>query len=158
MWNLPDGRNWLWGNMGFVLMGRAMLSKSLLQFSVDEQGCVPSLLFPMTKLCIVGVMMVMATSFKRAYAKTVVFSAPDPAAGHCQPTPLPGTLGHSQESLAESLVGSQLLSPGSGCEQSFVCALQEFVSPGPWKFCNQIPLSSKVEFSRGFHPFARSPG
>ena len=30
---------------GFVLMGRAMLSKSLIQFSVDGQGCVPSLLF-----------------------------------------------------------------------------------------------------------------
>ena len=28
-----------------VLMGRAMLSKSLIQFSVDGQGCVPSLLF-----------------------------------------------------------------------------------------------------------------
>ena len=31
--------------MGIVLMGRAMLSKSLIQFSVDRQGCVPSLLF-----------------------------------------------------------------------------------------------------------------
>ena len=28
-----------------VLMGRAMLSKSLIQFSVDWWGCVPSLLF-----------------------------------------------------------------------------------------------------------------
>ena len=31
--------------MGLVLMGGAMLSKSLIQFSVDAQGCVPSLLF-----------------------------------------------------------------------------------------------------------------
>ena len=31
--------------MGLVLMGRAMLSKSLIRFSVDEWGCVPSLLF-----------------------------------------------------------------------------------------------------------------
>ena len=31
--------------MGLVLMGRAMLSKSLIQFSVDGWGCVPSLLF-----------------------------------------------------------------------------------------------------------------
>ena len=30
--------------MGLVLMDRAMFSKSLIQFSVDEQGCVPSLL------------------------------------------------------------------------------------------------------------------
>ena len=31
--------------LGLVLMGGAMLSKSLIQFSVDERGCVPSLLF-----------------------------------------------------------------------------------------------------------------
>ena len=31
--------------MGLVLMGRAMLSKSLIQFSVDGWGCVSSLLF-----------------------------------------------------------------------------------------------------------------
>ena len=30
---------------GEILMGGAMLSKSLIQFSVDMQGCVPSLLF-----------------------------------------------------------------------------------------------------------------
>ena len=34
LWKLPDGRNWLKGNLGLV-MGRAMLSKSLIQFSVD---------------------------------------------------------------------------------------------------------------------------
>ena len=33
------------GNLGLVLMGGGILSKSLFQFSVDEQGCVPSLLF-----------------------------------------------------------------------------------------------------------------
>ena len=31
--------------MDLVLKGRAMLSKSLIQFSVDGRGCVPSLLF-----------------------------------------------------------------------------------------------------------------
>ena len=31
------------GGLGLVLMGRAMLSKSLIQLSVE--GCVPSLLF-----------------------------------------------------------------------------------------------------------------
>ena len=94
-----------------------MLSKSLLQFSVDEQGCVPSLLFPMTKLCIVGVMMVMATSFKRAYTKTVVFSAPDPTAGLCRLTLPPETPGHSQASVTQSLVGLLLLSLWSFCAQ-----------------------------------------
>ena len=31
--------------MGLVLMGGAMLGRSLIQFSVDGRGCVPSLLF-----------------------------------------------------------------------------------------------------------------
>ena len=42
LWKLPDGRDLLRGKLGLVLMGGAMLSKSLIQFSVDGQG---SLLF-----------------------------------------------------------------------------------------------------------------
>ena len=38
--------------------------------------------------------------------RTVVFSAPDSAAGHCLSTPPPETPGHTQASLAQSLVGS----------------------------------------------------
>ena len=46
MWKPPDGRSHrLWGNLGLVLMGGAMLSKHFTQFSVDGWGCVPSLLF-----------------------------------------------------------------------------------------------------------------
>ena len=44
------------------------------------------------------------------------------------------TRGHSRPSLGQSLVGSQLLSPGSWCTQGFVCALQESISPVLWKF------------------------
>ena len=39
-------------------------------------------------------------------------SAPDTVTGHSQPTSLPETPGHSQDSLDQSLVGSLLLSPG----------------------------------------------
>ena len=45
MWKLLDGRDWWWRNLGLILIGRAMLSKYLIQFSVDGQGCVPTLLF-----------------------------------------------------------------------------------------------------------------
>ena len=45
LWKLSDGRDWLWGNLGLILIGRAMLSKSLIEFSVDGWSCVPSLLF-----------------------------------------------------------------------------------------------------------------
>ena len=49
-------------------------------------------------------------------------------------------------SLAQSLVGSLFLPPGSWCAHGFVCALQESVSPVLWEFCNQIPLAFKVKF------------
>ena len=45
MWKLFEGRDWLWGNLGLILMGGAMLNKSLIQFSLDGWACVPSLLF-----------------------------------------------------------------------------------------------------------------
>ena len=61
----------------------------------------------------VEVMKIMVTSVKGSHVDTATFSAPNPAAGHHQPTPLPETPGHSQSSLGQSLVGSLLLSPGS---------------------------------------------
>ena len=54
-----------------------MLSKSLIQFSVDWWGCVSSLLFDP----ILEVMKIMATSFKRSHAHTATLSAPVPGAG-----------------------------------------------------------------------------
>ena len=38
-------RGWGARELGLVLMGGAVLSKSLIQFSVDARGFVPSLLF-----------------------------------------------------------------------------------------------------------------
>ena len=75
----------------------------------------------------------MVSSFKRSSARTEL-SAPDPVAGHCPPTPVPETPGHSQASLDQSLLGSLLLSPGSWCTKSFVCGLQESVSSVLCKF------------------------
>ena len=82
----------------------------------------------------VEVMKIIETSFKRFHAHTAAISASDPTAGHRRPTPLPETPGHSQASLAQSIVGSLLLSPGSCCVQGFVCALEESVSPVLCKF------------------------
>ena len=79
-------------------------------------------------------MKIMAISFKRSHARTATLSAPNPAAGDHQPTPLPETPGYSQASLGQSLVGPLLLSPGSWCTQGSVCALQESVSPVLCKF------------------------
>ena len=78
-----------------------------------------------------------ATSFKMPHVHTVALSAPDSAAGHLQPTPVPETPGHSWACLGMSVsffVGSLLLSPRSWYAQGFVCALQESVSSIRYKF------------------------
>ena len=103
----------------------------------------------------VRVMKIMVISFKRSCACTVVFSAPDAAAGHCRPMPPPEIFGYSQASLAQSLVGTLFFSSGFWCAQDFLCALQESVSPVQWKFWNQIPLASKVKFSGVLSTFPR---
>ena len=75
----------------------------------------------------VEVMKIMETSFKRSHA--LLHSVP-PTLQHATTNPcLCQTLGHSQVSLGQSLLGSLLLSPESWCTQHFVCALQESVSP-----------------------------
>ena len=83
--------------------------------------------------------------------------SPNPVAGPCQPTPLLETPGHSQASLDQSLLGSLLFSPGIWCTQGFVCALQESVSPVLCKFCNQIPLASKVKLPGGSQSLYQIP-
>ena len=45
LWKFPDGRDFLWGKLGFVLMGRAKLNESLIQLSADGQGWITSRLF-----------------------------------------------------------------------------------------------------------------
>ena len=95
-------------------MVRAMLSKSLTQFSVDGWGCVPSLLFTWGQT-IVEVMKIMGASFKMSHACTATFSAPNPIAGHNHPTPLPKSPGHSQQVWVSLLWGhhSFLIGPGA---------------------------------------------
>ena len=63
------------GKLDLVLMGRAMLNKSLIQFSVDGRGCVPFLLFHLSQTLVEV----------RSHAGTAALSAPSPAAGHRQP-------------------------------------------------------------------------
>ena len=82
-------------------MGRAMLSKSLIQFSVDGWGCVPSLLFDLRPDY--GGGNEDNGDLLQKVPCSAVFSAPDPSAGHCRPTPPPETPGHSCASLGQSL-------------------------------------------------------
>ena len=99
----------------------------------------------------VEVMKIMATSSKGSPACIATLSAPNPAAGHHQPTHLLETPGHSQASLGQSLVGSLLLSPGSWCTQVSACALQESISQSCVISCNSVvglmATSSKRAYS-----------
>ena len=58
-----------------------MLSTSLIEFSIDGQGCVPFLLFDLrpNSRTVVEVMKIMETSFKGFCACTATLSAPNPA-------------------------------------------------------------------------------
>ena len=117
------GASWwerLRGKLGLVLMGGAMFSKSLIQFSVDGWGCVPSQFLTWGQT-MVEVMKIMVTSFIRRSACTADLSAPNPH--------LLGRLLDIHGQVWISLLWrSLLLSSGSWWAQGFVCALQESVS------------------------------
>ena len=89
-----------------------MLSKLLIQFSVEGRGCVPSLLFDLGPSC-GGGNEDNVTSFKRSHAGTAIRSGPSPAAGHRPPTPPPETPEHSRRVWVSVLWGhgSFLLGP-----------------------------------------------
>ena len=75
---LMEASWWEWltkGEIGLYLIDRALLSKSLVQFSVDGWGCVPSLLFTWGQT-MVEVVKIIATSFRRACAGIVALSVP----------------------------------------------------------------------------------
>ena len=105
--------------------GRVLLSKSLIQFSIDGWSCVPSLLFTWGQT-MVEVMKIMVISIKRPHACTATVRAPNPAAGPHRPTPSPETPRHPQASPGQTPVGSLFPSPGSWCTR-FCCALQESI-------------------------------
>ena len=118
---------------------RAMLSKSLTQFSVDGRGYIPSPLFDLRPNFSVGNKdngdVLQQVSCTHCYTQ-----CPQPCSQPSLTHASAGDSGHSWASLAQSLVGSLLFSPGSWCTQG---ALQQSVSPVLWKFCNQISLTFK---------------
>ena len=102
------------GKLGLVLMGRPMLGKYLIQFSVNEWGCVPSLLFNWGQT-MVEVMKIMPTSFKRSNAYTAILSGPNLAVGHRWPQLPLETPGYSWQVWVSPLLGncSFILRPGA---------------------------------------------
>ena len=128
LWKLLGGRDWLWVKLGLDLVGRAMLSKSLIQFSIDRWNCAPSLLFGPRLNYGRG----NGTSFKRA-VPALLYSVPM--------TPW--------QAIWVCLLW--VTAPFSWllvCTRLFLC-IQDTVSPVPRKFCNQILLASRVKFPGG---------
>ena len=97
-----------------------MLSKSLIQYSVDGCGCVPSLLFDLRPNH-GGGDNDNGNLLQKAPSTHCCPQCPDPAAGHCPPTPPLETPGHSRASLGQSLVRSLLVSPGFWCTRFCLC-------------------------------------
>ena len=139
---LPDGRDWLRGKLGLVLMGGAMFNKSLIQFSIDGQDCVPSLLLDL-RSNYGGGNEDNCDLLQKVPCTHCCTQCPQPCSRPPPTVPPLETPGHSRASLGESLVGSLLLCPGSSCAQGSVCALQESVSP---VLCNFILYLDKGKF------------
>ena len=133
-------------------MGGAMLSKSLIQLSVDLAGSVLSLWFCLRQPPSKRFMPAPPCS-----PQDFCIQCPNLKAGHCRPIPTPKTPGHSQASLAQSLVQSLLLSSGSWCVQSFVYALQESVSQSCGSSEIKSHWPSKSNSLGVLSPFAGSP-
>ena len=128
LWKLPDGRDWLRGKLGLVLMAQAMLSISLIQFSglntaailLRGQGRVPSLLLDLRPNYGRGnennCDLLQKVPCTHWYTQ-----CPNPSAGHCWPMPPPETPRNSRASLGQSLVESLFLSSGSWVTNTGFC-------------------------------------
>ena len=119
LWKLPDGRDWLRGKLGLVLMGGVMLSKSLIQFSVDGHGCFPSLLFDLRPNCLLTKLFNYSVQFSPAVmSDSLRPHEPQHARPPC-PSPSPGVHSDSRPSSpwCHPAISSWVV-PFSSCPQS----------------------------------------
>ena len=91
LWKLPDGRR-LRGKLGLVLMGEAMLSTSLILFSVDGWGCVPSLLFTCGQTMVEIIKIMVTSLFQKIPCMHCYTQCPQPCS---RPLPTHASVGDS---------------------------------------------------------------
>ena len=119
--------------LDLFLMSRAMLSKSLIQFSVDGWGCIPSFLFDLRPNY--GGGNENNGDFLQKIPHIHCYTqCPQP----CSRPPLTHISTRDSWRLTDKSGsvswGRLYLSPGSGCTQGSVCTFQESVSPILCKF------------------------
>ena len=135
LWKLSDGRHWLTeGELDLILMGRVMLSKSLIQFSIEGQGCVPSLFFEL-RPNYGGGNEDNGDLLQKVPSRHCYTQWPQPHSRPPPTTPLPETPGPSWASLGQSLVESPLSRSGE-----YGIWFQTWFSPSTillWKCCTQ---------------------
>ena len=118
-------------------MGRAMFSKSLIQFSVDGQGCVPSMLLDLRQNY-GGGNEDNGDLLQKVPCVHCCSQCPQPC---IRPMPIHTSTGDSWTLMGMSgsvFCGVTAPFSGSWCTQDLVCALQESVSPVLckfWQFC-----------------------
>ena len=133
-----------------------MLSKSLIQFSVDEWGCVSSLLFDLRPNN-GEVNEDNGDLLQKVPCSHCCTQCPRPCS---RPPPTHTSAGDSWTLTGKSgSVSCGVTAPFSWVlvHTRFLCALQESVSPILCKFCNQIPLASKVKFHGGSQSLCQTP-
>ena len=163
---LSDGR--LWRKLGLALVGRAMFFNP--SFCRD---CAPSLQFGLRRpspgvysLCgraSASVVVLMVTSCMRVYANVpcpsgLLLPVPLTMWQATVAMPLLETPGCSLEILAQSLVGSLLLSPGSLCVQSFVVPSKSLFPQSCGSSVIKSHWLSQSNSLGVLSPFAGSPG
>ena len=128
-------------------MGRAALSKSLIQFSVGGQHCFPSLYFDLRPNYSSdnGDLLQKDLCQHAVPPKSAAVRAPDPVAGHCGPTPLLKTPKHRQVWLS-LLWGHCFILLVLVCMRVFFYPPTVSVSLALWNCYNQILLTFNVRF------------
>ena len=144
------GGNWVL----FCCLG-AMLRNSLIQFSVEWRGCVPSLLFDL-RSNYGGVDGDNCDLLQKVPCRHCYTQCPQPCS---RPPPTHASTRDSWTLMGKSgSVSCGVTAPFSWvlvCTR-FFCALQESVSPVLWKCHSHAPLASKVKFPGGSVPLPSS--
>ena len=146
---LLDGRDWWWEKLGLALVGRALLSKALIQLSAVEWCCTPSLVVVWPEATQPGVYRLYGrvNGELQEGSPKGTFQCPHPG-GESLPTHTsiggPPTLAHSFDSYGVTVPLLWVLVHAKFC----LCPprLESLFPSVLWKAYNKIPLVFKVRF------------